>query len=294
MPLPARIALLGLGIMGEALGERLLETGFALNVWNRTAQKAQALGARGAKIAVRPGGAAHDADVVALCLTDKQAVEAVLFGDGGVAAKLSRHTLILDFSTLGIAATKDFAARIAQISSCEWVDAPVSGGPSAARTGTLAIFCGGTQNAIARATPVLDAVSRVHTHMGAVGAGQATKLCNQLIVSTSMIAIGEAIAVAKALGLDAARLPKALAGGYADCLPLQIFGPRMASRDLAPRISQVATMRKDVKEIAAAVADLPLDLRLTLAIEGLYDLAVERGLAEDDLGVLERLADRQS
>ena len=292
MPLPARIALLGLGIMGEALGERLLETGFALNVWNRTAQKAQALGAR-CKIAVRPGGAAHDADVVALCLTDKQAVEAVLFGDGGVAAKLSRHTLILDFSTLGIAATKDFAARIAQISSCEWW-------MRRSLAGRLQHglehwhFCGGTQNAIARATPVLDAVSRVHTHMGAVGAGQADEsCCNQLIVSTSMIAIGEAIAVARRWGWMRAPA-KALAGGYADCLPCKYSGPRMASRDLAPRISQVATMRKDVKEIAAAVADLPLDLRLTLAIEGLYDLAVERGLAEDDLGVLERLADRQS
>jgi 3-hydroxyisobutyrate dehydrogenase/2-hydroxy-3-oxopropionate reductase len=281
------VALLGLGIMGYALAERLLDRGLPLTVWNRTPAKGNSLLTRGARRASTPADAVQDADIVALCLTDQAAVETVLFGEDGAAGRLPGASIIVDFSTLGIEPTRDLAAR----AGVAWVDAPVSGGPSAARAGTLAVFCGGADEAIARATPVLDAVSRIHTHMGTVGAGQATKLCNQLIVSTAMIAIAEAIVAAKAFGLKAELLPQALAGGYADSAPLQIFGPRMASQALAPRISEVATMRKDVKALARALGDRGLDLRLARATEAIYDLAMERGLGHEDLGALARLAE---
>lgn len=288
-----KIALLGLGIMGQALAARLLEAGFSLTVWNRTLQKAHTLRSKGATVAETPASAVAGADIVALCLTDKHAVAEVLFGEAGAVYGATSGAPILDFSTLGIAPTLALADRVAKAVSCDWVDAPVSGGPSAASAGQLAIFCGGTVAAIARVQPVLTALSRVCTHMGPVGAGQATKLCNQLIVSTTVMALAEAFAAGKALGLDVARLPQALAGGYADSTPLQVFGPRMATLDLVPRISEVATMRKDVKEIAAAVAELPIDLRLMRTVENLYDVAMARDLGGEDLGALVRLPIRQ-
>ncbi len=284
-----RVALLGLGIMGWPMAERILEQGFALAVWNRTAAKAQPLAQGGAEICDRPEDVARGAAIVCSCLTDASAVEEVLLAPAMLAA-LAPDATVLDFSTIGIGATRAFAARLG--SGRAWVDAPVSGGPAAARAGTLIAFCGGTAEAIAKAAPLLDAMTQRHTHMGPVGAGQAAKLCNQLIVSSTVVAISEAIAIAAEFGLNAELLPAALAGGWADSLPLQIFGPRMAAQQLEPRTSQVATMRKDIKTVLAEVAEAPIDLRFAQAVAAIYELAVERGFAELDLAVLPRLVQR--
>jgi 3-hydroxyisobutyrate dehydrogenase-like beta-hydroxyacid dehydrogenase len=284
------VALLGLGLMGHAIAGRLLEQGFELTVWNRTPEKAADLERRGARVGSTPAAAVAGAALVALCLRDKDAVEAVLFGKDGVAAALAgKGGVIVDFSTLGIAPTKSLAGRTASLCGAEWVDAPVSGGPQGAQRGTLAIFCGGTDAALKQALPLLKALSRQSTHLGPVGAGQAAKMCNQLIASSAMIAVAEAIAAAKAFGLKADLLPAAFAGGYADSLPLQIFGPRMASQNLVPRVSEIATMRKDVKAVLEAAAGTGLQLRLLRAVDAVYDLAVEQGLGGEDLGALARL-----
>ncbi len=288
-PESPRIALLGLGIMGEAIGERLLDRGFPLSVWNRTAEKGRALLAGGARTAPTPAEAVADAPIVALCLRDSTAVEDVLFGRRGVAESLAAGAVVVDFSTIGISPARRFAERLAKTTSSAYLDAPVSGGPSAARAGMLAVFCGGTDEAVASATSLLTAVSRQYTHMGPVGSGQATKLCNQLIVSTTIVAIAEAIGAAEAFGIDARALPAALAGGYADSTPLRIFGPRMASRELEPKISEVETMRKDVKALLEAAADAPIRLRIAHAAASVYDLAVERGLGQNDLAALATL-----
>ena len=275
--------------MGHAIAERLLAKRFALTVWNRTAGKAGALTRRGAKLASTPRAAAASADIVALCLRDAEAVEEVLFGADGAAESLRATSVVLDFSTLGIEPTRVLADRVAAKTKAPWVDAPVSGGPGGARAGSLAIFCGGTKKTVRRVAPVLKALSRQSTHMGAVGAGQATKLCNQLIASTAMLAVSEAISAAKAFGLNTRLIPKALAGGYADSLPLQIFGPRMASQRLTPRISEIGTMHKDVKAVLQALAQANAQLRLIDAAGSIYERAMEQGLGPEDLGALVRL-----
>jgi 3-hydroxyisobutyrate dehydrogenase-like beta-hydroxyacid dehydrogenase len=286
---PARIALLGIGIMGHAIAERLLEEGHPLTVWNRTASKLQDLEAGGARRAATPAEAVRDARIILSCLTDAAATESVVFGERGIVHGVQPGAVVLDVATIPVDATRHFAARLRETNGSEWIDGPVSGGPGAARTGSLVMFCGGPTHALELIEPVVRSLTRSCTYMGASGAGQATKLCNQLIVSTTILAIAEAIALAESAGLEAQRLPQVLAGGYADSLPLKIFGPRMATRQLEPRISEVATMRKDVKALLEMSAGLPVRLRLAKSVEEIYDLAVEHGLAHEDLSVLPSL-----
>jgi len=285
-----RIVMLGLGIMGAAMVERLLAQGFQVTGWTRSGQKIEALAGQGMEPAACPARAAGSADVLALCLTDAAAVEAVLFGEDGAAKTINPATVVVDFSTIGVESTREIARRLKGRTGAGWVDAPVSGGPWAAQRGELAILCGGEAADLDLADPVLAALSRVRTHMGPVGAGQAAKLCNQLIVSSAMLAIAEAVSAAKALGLDPAMLPRALAGGYADSLPLQLFGPRMASGECEPRISEVATMLKDVRALNAAVAGKPVNLRLARATLSIYEEAVAEGLGNQDLAALPKLS----
>ncbi len=284
------VAMLGLGIMGAAMARRLAALGFSVRGWNRSPDKVVGLLAHGVRLFPTPAQAAEDADVVALCLTDATAVEAVVFGPGGAVSRLDIRAPIVDFSTIGVEAAKTMAARLADEHGARWIDAPVSGGPAAAEAGTLAVLCGGEAGAIADAKLVLEALSRVHTHLGPSGAGQAAKLCNQLIVSSAMMAIAEAVSAGRALGLDVAALPAALAGGYADSLPLQIFGPRMAAGACEPRISEVATMLKDVRALHAALDGSGVNLRLARATLALYEDAAQRGLAHQDLAILPQLS----
>lgn len=284
------VAMLGLGIMGAAMAQRLAAQGFSVRGWNRSPDKALGLLAKGVRLFPTPAQAAEGAEIVALCLTDASAVEAVMFGAAGVVTRLDIRAVVLDFSTIGVEAARTLAARLAEEHGARWIDAPVSGGPGAAEAGTLAILCGGAAEAIADAAPVLEALARVHTHLGPSGAGQAAKLCNQLIVSSAMMAIAEAVSAGRALGLNVAALPAALSGGYADSLPLQIFGPRMAAGTHEPRISEVATMLKDVRALHAAVAGSGVDLRLAQTTLALYEDAARLGLAHEDLAVLPRLS----
>jgi len=171
----SRIALLGLGIMGHAIAERLLEAGHALTVWNRTAGKAHEFEALGARIAPTPAAAVRDARITILCLIDVPATESVVFGDHGMAHGLQSGAAVLDMATITVDATRQFAARLAHATGAEWIDGPVSGGPGAARTGSLVMFCGGSTAAIGLIDPVVKSLTRSCTHMGVSGAGQATK-----------------------------------------------------------------------------------------------------------------------
>jgi 3-hydroxyisobutyrate dehydrogenase-like beta-hydroxyacid dehydrogenase len=282
--------MLGLGIMGAAMARRLASQGFTVRGWNRSPDKAVDLVAHGVRLYPTPAQAAGEADIVAVCLTDAAAVEAVLFGVAGAVQRLGHHAVVVDFSTIGVEPARRIARRLENDHGLGYVDAPVSGGPSAADQGALAVLCGGAASHLARAEPVIAALARVHTHLGPSGSGQAAKLCNQLIVSSAMMAIAEAISVGRALGLDVEVLPAALAGGYADSLPLQIFGPRMARGRLEPRISEVATMLKDVRALHVAVEGAGLDLRLARATLDLYEDAAHRGLAHQDLAALPQLS----
>jgi 3-hydroxyisobutyrate dehydrogenase-like beta-hydroxyacid dehydrogenase len=281
-----KIAFLGLGLMGRPMAARLAGAGLPIAVWNRSKLALDDLVALGARVAADPADAAAGADIVCLCLTDAAAVEAVVFGPNGVAGACAPGAILVDFSSLGATRTRELGARFAEGAKGRWVDAPVSGGTAGAEAGTLVIFCGGAEADIEAVRPTLAYVSARVSHMGGVGAGQATKSCNQLIVSATVMAIAQAVALARALEVDVARLPDVLKGGFADSPPLQIFGRKMVAADPGPVLGHVATMLKDVKAAQAEAAAAGTSLPLLDDLARLFESAVAQGLGEQDLSAL--------
>ena len=280
------LAFIGLGLMGQRMASRLLDAGFALTVWNRDPARAAALVARGAQLATHPAAAAQGADAVLLCVSDTAAVDAVVFGTGGVAAGMAAGALLVDFSSIAPDATRDFAARLQQQTGAGWVDAPVSGGTGGAENGTLAIMAGGDAAAIERLAPVFAPLAARVTRMGEVGAGQVTKVCNQLIVAANSLLIAEAVALAERAGVDPARLAPALAGGFADSKPLQILAPRMASHTHEPVQWKVATLEKDLGNAMALAASCDSPAPLASQALALMRRHAEAGRAQSDLSTL--------
>jgi 3-hydroxyisobutyrate dehydrogenase-like beta-hydroxyacid dehydrogenase len=200
-------------------------------------------------------------DIVLTCLTATKNLEEVIEGSDGIAnaGRLDGKVLV-DHSTADIDTTKRLAAALADKTGMTFVDAPVSGGPGAAETGTLAIMAGGNADALSQALPVLSHLGRV-THMGGVGAGQATKLVNQALVLTNYCVIAEALRIAEAYGIDAAKVPEALAQGHAGSNLLPVLFERMIARDFAPR-GYARQVLKDLEMLndAAKSKHLPLPM----------------------------------
>jgi 3-hydroxyisobutyrate dehydrogenase-like beta-hydroxyacid dehydrogenase len=284
------IAFLGTGTLGSAMVLRLLSQGISVTVWNRTPGKLQSLLDSGATAAATPRDAAAAATLVALCLTDAAAVEEVVFGAAGVAQAARAPglslRLLIDFSTIGPNASRRLAARLASASGDHWLDSPVSGGVRAAAAGTLIVFCGGAPQDVARASPVLRAVAQRAERVGDVGAGQAVKLCNQLIVATTLLAIAESIALGRECGLDVATLPAILADGFADSHLLRLFGLRMATRQTEPRSGTIGTMLKDVEAVASMAEEAGLSTPLLTEVRQIYRVHCAGGHARDDLVAL--------
>jgi 3-hydroxyisobutyrate dehydrogenase len=199
-------------------------------------------------------------------------------------------TLVIDFSSIAPASARAFAARLAQ-RAIGLIDAPVSGGVVGAEQGTLAIMAGGKAQDIERVRPVVMQLAQRFTRMGDSGAGQATKLCNQVIVGSLVAVIAEAIRLAEASGVDAKQLPEALKGGFADSLPLQIFGARMAARSFEPSLGSSAIMLKDLENAAAVAREHTVPLPMARTAAELYRLLAAQGKGEKEIStIIELLA----
>jgi len=274
----------GPGLMGAPMIRHLLRAGHAVRVWNRTPAKAEALVAEGAQVAATPAELARAADMVLLCVADAAAVESVVFGAAGLltdaTGKGVRVRRIVDHSSIAPDATRRLAERAAAY-GVGWVDAPVSGGVAGAQNGTLAVMAGGAMADVDAVTPILSAYAARVTHMGAAGAGQTTKLCNQAIVTATVAAIAEAVSLARRSGIDAAKLPEALAGGWADSTLLRTFVPRMTQDGLEP-IGALKTFQKDVDTVAAAAAQTGTPMPVSGTVQQLLRLAAAMGLGQAD------------
>ncbi|AMK75047.1 MULTISPECIES: NAD(P)-dependent oxidoreductase [Methylomonas] len=238
------LGFVGIGLMGLPLTLRLLAAGFQVNVWNRTAAKLDAVSGAGAKASGSVGELVKASDVVILCLADTVAVETVVKEQ--IIANGSTDKLLIDLSSIHPEATRRMAEELQAACGMRWVDAPVSGGTAGAEQGSLAIMAGGAETDIAIAREVLQPLYSRLTHMGAVGSGQTTKICNQMIVSCNVLVIAEMMVLAKSAGVDAAKIPEALADGFADSKPLQIVGPEMAGHRFEPVKWRVKTLLKDL------------------------------------------------
>ena len=200
-PERGRVAFLGLGTMGAAMAANLARAGFSVTGWNRTPGRAPDLADLGVTIAETPAAAVADAGIAVICVSDTPDVEAVLFGPDGVVDGARPGTLIVDCSTIAPSGSWDFAKRLAE-HDLAMVDAPVSGGSEGAKNATLTIFVGGEAADVERARPVLAAMGRTITHVGPIGAGQAVKAVNQVILAGAYLGVAEGMVLAIKAGLD--------------------------------------------------------------------------------------------
>ncbi|VVP74049.1 2-hydroxy-3-oxopropionate reductase [Pseudomonas fluorescens] len=236
----------GIGLMGLPMCRRLLAAGYPLTVWNRNPDKCAPLVEAGARQVASPADLCRHADVVMLCLADTAVVREVVFGVAGVVEGAKSGQLLVDFSSLEPTATREMAAELVGKTGMGWLDAPVSGGVVGAEAGSLAIMVGGAAADLERIKPALLSLGQRVTHMGAVGAGQVTKACNQMIVACNALVIAEVIALAERSGVDASLIAEALAGGFADSRSFQILAPQMAESRFEPVKWHVRTLLKDL------------------------------------------------
>lgn len=286
-----RLGYVGVGLMGLPMVRHLLERGYAVRAYDIVPARLAAARAAGAAPADSPADAARGAEFVLLNLPTNEAVEAAVFGADGVAAALRPPQLLIDFSTIKVENCRAWAARLAAATGCRWIDAPVSGGPPAAGSGTLTVMAGGDGADVERAHGLFADVAGRFMHMGPTGSGMAAKMLNQLIVGCGHAVLAEALVLAESAGIDAARLPECLGGGLADSALLQRLYPRMVRRDFAPQ-GYARQLLKDLEMAHEFAAGLKAPTPMMAEALSLYRMLVHLGHAELDTAALVRLYER--
>ena len=244
-PATTPVGFVGLGIMGKAMAANLLKAGFKVTVFNRTAAKAKELVDAGATLAESPAAVAAVSEIVFTCVPDTPDVENVLFGAEGIAEGAKAGLTIIDCSTISATATIEFAAKLKE-RGIDMIDSPVSGGPKGAIDGTLSCMLGGDAAVVERCMPALEAIGKTFVHIGPTGAGQITKSCNQLVISATMMAMSEAVALCKKQGIDPEKMRLALCGGAARSFVMENHCKRLIAETLDPGF-RAALMLKDMK-----------------------------------------------
>jgi 2-hydroxy-3-oxopropionate reductase len=280
----ATVALIGAGAMGGAIGARLVQTGTPLVVFDLDPEKVAALVALGATAAPSAAAAASGARAVILSLNSPRIVRSAVFGAGGVAEGAAPGTLLIDMSSIDPESTKALAADAAG-RGLRWVDSPLSGGIPKAALGELTLMQGGTAADVAEAQAVLAQVASNQTHMGGSGAGQTTKLINQVLCGLGFLAVAEATALAESAGVDATMIPKALRGGRADSAILQEYMPRFAARDYR-RTGRIDNMVKDLNGAADLARLTHTAMPLTALCAEIHRMLAAAGLGGEDQAAL--------
>lgn len=279
-----RVGFIGLGLMGKPMARALAACGAAMTVFSRSPGPAEELAAAGMTAAADAAQAASAADVVVLMLTDTPAVAAAL---AAIKPALRPGLLVIDMGTTAVLETRRFA-EVAAAAGAEWLDAPVSGGAVAAQGAFLTIMAGGSAAAFARALPLFQAMGRRVTHVGGVGAGQVAKAANQVIVGLTIGAVAEALALARAAGVDPALVRDAIRGGFAESRVLELHGQRMASGDFTPG-GRATTQAKDMRQALELAAAVGVELPATALSCELYQRLIAQGDGDLDHAALYRL-----
>ncbi|MGV1772082.1 NAD(P)-dependent oxidoreductase [Agrobacterium vitis] len=278
------VALIGAGAMGGAIGRRLVETGNQLTVFDLNAEKVAELTALGATSAKTAAEAASRSDYVILSLNAPHIIRAAVFGTDGVAEGAKPGTLIIDMSSIDPEATRQLAGDAAQM-GLRWVDSPLSGGAPKAAIGELTLMAGGTEQDVADAHQVLQHVASNYTHMGPVGAGQTTKLINQVLCGLNFLAVAEATQLALDAGVDAAKIPQALKGGRADSAILQEYMPRYVTKDYR-RTGRIDNMVKDLNGAQDLARRTNTAMPLTAVCAEVHRMLTAAGLGGEDQAML--------
>jgi len=270
------IGYVGVGLMGGPMVKRLASLGWQVRAYDIVPE-------RGTVSSVAE--AARGADVVLLNLPTNEAVEDAL---DKLVTVMKAPQLLVDFSTVPVEKCRSHAARLAKATGCRWVDAPVSGGPPAVEAGTLTVMAGGEVADLERIAPLMKDIAGRCTRMGPVGAGLAAKMINQLIVGVGQAMLGEAVALCEKAGIDAARIPECLGGGYADSNVLKAYWPRMVERDFAPR-GYVRQLLKDLEMVNAWAGGLQARTPMLQGALSAYRDLKKRGDSELDTSAVVKL-----
>jgi 3-hydroxyisobutyrate dehydrogenase len=284
---PLRIGFIGLGIMGRSMAGHLLAAGHELRVYNRSRDKADELLARGARWCDSPGEVAAASEVVITMVGYPADVEQVYLGQGGIVERAAAGALLVDMTT----SSPSLARRIAQAArarGCGALDAPVSGGDVGAREARLSIMAGGEQADFERALPVLSLMGKNIVLLGGPGTGQHTKMCNQIVIASTIVGVTEGLVYARHAGLDPQTVLQAIGGGAASGFQLNVLGPRIIAGDFAPGFF-IEHFLKDLGIALGEAEQMGLELPGLALARGLYQRMAERGLGRDGTQALIKL-----
>jgi 3-hydroxyisobutyrate dehydrogenase len=270
-----RLAFIGLGIMGGPMAGHLLAAGHSLVVNTRTRARAEALLARGARWADTPAQAAAEADVVFVCVPDTPDVEAVVMGPDGILSSSRPGLIVVDHSTISPAATRKMN-EVLSSKGAQLLDAPISGGDTGAKNATLSIMVGGDQAAFDRIKPLLSVMGKTITWCGPSGAGQLTKLVNQILVTITNLAVCEALTFAERNQLDLQKTIAAVGGGAAGSWQLTNLAPKMVVSDYRPGF-MIKLQVKDLRLAIQAAGEAGLNLAGLDLVYKLFDRAIGEG-----------------
>lgn len=284
-----RIGLIGLGFMGKPMARNLAAAGAQMTVHNRSRASVDELASEGMTAAMSPKEVAESSEIIITMLTDTPAVETVMMGPDGVFEGLTAGKLVIDMSTTKVPATRAFGNGAAD-KGADYVDSPVSGGTIGAENGTLTIMAGGSDQAFARAQPVLSVLGQRITHVGPIGTGQVAKAANQVIVGLNIGAVAEALALARRAGADPAKVCEALSGGFADSRILEVHGQRMIDGAFDPG-AKSTIQRKDMDQALELAAQLGLEMPATSLSRDLYDKLIANGDGDLDHAALIKAID---
>jgi 3-hydroxyisobutyrate dehydrogenase-like beta-hydroxyacid dehydrogenase len=282
---PLKLGYVGVGLMGLPMVQRLTKLGWRVRAYDIVPER---LAQSGAQACASAAEAAHGVDIVLLNLPTNDAVLDAVFGDRGLVKRMEEPQLVVDFSTIPVEACRSHAARLQKETGCRWVDAPVSGGPPASAAGSLTVMAGGAEEDFARLAPFMRDIAGRCTRVGPVGAGLAAKMINQLVVGVGHAMLAEAVALSEKAGIDAARIPECLAGGYADSNLMKAYWPRMVQRDFAPR-GYVRQLLKDLEMVSTWAGGLEATTPMLTQALFLYRELAKRGHAELDSSAICKL-----
>jgi 2-hydroxy-3-oxopropionate reductase len=281
-----RIGFIGLGIMGKPMARNLVKAGYELVVHNRSQGAVDELVAESEAItaASSPREVAGQVDTVILMLPDSPDVTAVVFGDDGVIGAMTAGKLLIDMSTIAPATAIEVSKALAE-KGASALDAPVSGGDKGAIAGTLSIMVGGEAADFERAKPIFEAVGKTIVHVGAAGAGQTVKACNQVVVAINYAAVSEALVLGAKAGVEPAKIIEVLNGGLAASRVMEMRGPTMVEHNFAPGF-RVNLHRKDLGIALSTGKEYDVPLPVTALIGQLYDALAANGKGDLDHSAL--------
>ncbi len=273
------LGFIGMGIMGAPMARNLLQAGYDVTVWNRTRSKAEGLTADGATVVGSPAEVAARSAMVMACVTNSPDVEEVALGAGGVIEGAARGSVFIDHSTISPAVSRSIGTKLGE-RGIAMLDAPVSGGDIGAQAGTLAIMVGGEAEVFERCLPVLEAMGKTIVHVGPSGAGQVVKACNQVAGGLNLLALAEAVALARRAGVDPAKMLEVVGAGAAGSWMISNLGPRALRGDFAPGF-MVELMQKDLRLALEAADASHTPLLGTALVHQLFQVIEAAGRGRD-------------